>query len=84
MDTRQAEVAATVHYATRDLAQRLGRKPGELEVLDAVMEWKQRRRPPFQRDSVGKTVRHLASLGWLDVDSSPELAVDEEVELLEA
>jgi uncharacterized protein YwgA/O-acetyl-ADP-ribose deacetylase (regulator of RNase III) len=84
MDTRQAEVAATVHYAARDLAQRFGRKPSELEVLDAVMEWKQRRRPPFQRDSVGKTVRHLASLGWLDVDSSPELAVDEEVELLEA
>ncbi len=76
--TRQAEVAATVAYVAKELS-REGKPPTEAEVLDEVMRWKARRKPPFNAGEVAEAVRNLALLGWIDVEASPELTPDEEV-----
>ena len=83
MNTAQAELAATVHYTASELAKKVQRPPTENEVLDGVMEWKQRRRPPLDRSAVAGTIRHLASLGWLEVAGSQDLPITEEVELFD-
>jgi O-acetyl-ADP-ribose deacetylase (regulator of RNase III)/uncharacterized protein YwgA len=74
MDTRQAEVAATVHFVAQEL---LARRPTarirELEVVREVLDWKARRQPPFHPDEVASATRHLALLGWLDLDLAPEV-----------
>ena len=44
-----------------------------MNVLREVMEWKKRRQPPLDEAEVASNIRHLAALGWLDVNPSPEL-----------
>lgn len=68
--TRDAEVAATVHFAAKELAYNLGRKPSENEVLAAVMEWKAQRKPPFNQDEVAEWVRNLNVMGWIELTVS--------------
>jgi O-acetyl-ADP-ribose deacetylase (regulator of RNase III)/uncharacterized protein YwgA len=77
-NTKQAEIAATVHFAATDLKRKMGRQPTETDVLDEVSAWKLRRRPPLDRQEVARTVRNLAALGWLDVLPSNDLPLSEE------
>jgi hypothetical protein len=77
--TRQSEVAATVHYAARELAEQAGGPPTEAEVLDEVMRWKARRNPPFSEHEVAQAVRSLTLLGWLEVVPSPQLLPEDEL-----
>ena len=76
-NTRQAELVATVLYAARQLARERSMRPTELNVLEAVLRWKQRRRPPLKPEELAYTVRNLAALGWLDLEASPELPLPE-------
>jgi O-acetyl-ADP-ribose deacetylase (regulator of RNase III)/uncharacterized protein YwgA len=78
--TRQAEVAATVHFVAGELNAQ-GKHPTEADVLTAVMQWKARRQPAFRDRDVAEAIRNLALLGWIDVQASPELTPDEEVAL---
>jgi uncharacterized protein YwgA/O-acetyl-ADP-ribose deacetylase (regulator of RNase III) len=78
VNSNQAEVVATVLFAAQDLRKRKSEKPSEREVLDAVMEWKQRRRPRLNEPEVALTVRNLAALKWLQVKPSPNLPLPEE------
>lgn len=80
-NTQQAEIVATVVFTARAL-QGKRRPPTEREVVEAVMEWKQRRKPALNRDEVALAVRNLAALGWLSVRASPDL-VPGETEALE-
>ena len=75
---KHAEVAATVAFAARTLRERLGRKPSEVEVYQEVIEWKHRRRPPLHDGEVALAIRGLSMLGWLDVEASKDLPVQEE------
>jgi len=77
--TQQAEVAATVHFATRFLTESSGQKPSENQVLSYVMQWKQRRRPSLNNLEVAKTIRSLAALGWLKVRPSNDLPLPDDV-----
>lgn len=77
-NTIQAEVAATVHFATTELGNQLGRTPTESEVLNEVMAWKLRRRPSLNREDVARRIRNLAALGWLDVRPSEGMPLSEE------
>jgi len=43
--TLQSEIAATVHFVAEDMKEFKDTKPTERDVLDAVMKWKQRRKP---------------------------------------
>lgn len=78
--TRQAELAATVHFAAHNMAQKSGSAPpAEKEVFRAVMDWKQRRDPPFGEREVATAVRTLTALGWLELAPSPDLPLDDPV-----
>lgn len=72
----QAELVATVMFATKELEQTVS-KPSETDILEAVMDWKSRRRPPLDQSEVAETIRGLAAQGWIQVESSPNLPVYE-------
>lgn len=78
VDTDQAEVIATVLFAAHELADNREAPPSEMDVLKAVMQWKQRRRPPLDEITVASTIRNLGALRWLKVKASPELPLPEE------
>jgi O-acetyl-ADP-ribose deacetylase (regulator of RNase III)/uncharacterized protein YwgA len=78
MDTPQAEIAATVHFAAKELRQQDKREINEVDVLRQVMEWKQRRRPPFEEKEVALTIRNLNILSWIGAKVSDDLPVTEE------
>jgi O-acetyl-ADP-ribose deacetylase (regulator of RNase III)/uncharacterized protein YwgA len=79
--TRQAEVAATVHYAAADLRTKLDRAPFASEVLAAVEQWKIRRKPPFRHDDISQAIVSLAMQRWIEVvpDASVDKLLDEVV-----
>lgn len=78
VNTDQAEVIATVLFAAHELGQGRGAQPTEAEVLQAVMQWKQKRRPPLDEATVASTIRNLGMLRWLNVKASPDLPLPEE------
>jgi hypothetical protein len=78
MNTQRAEVAATVHYAARELQRKLSRVPAETAIVQAVMEWKMRRRPPLDPKEVAIATRNLNLLGWIRAMPSEDLPVPDE------
>ncbi len=84
MNTDQAEVVATVMFAADALKKQRNSTPSETEVLDSVMQWKQRRQPPLETKTVASTIRNLGMLRWLDIKPDADLPVAEEEELVEA
>lgn len=73
VNTDQAELVATVLFAARELEQSKHKSPAEEEVLESVMQWKQKRRPPMDRKAVASTIRNLGMLRWLDAQPSSNL-----------
>jgi O-acetyl-ADP-ribose deacetylase (regulator of RNase III)/uncharacterized protein YwgA len=81
MTTRDAEVAATVHFAARRLADDLGEPPSEHQVLAAVLEWKARKKPPLREEEIANAIRHLSLLGWLETQPNSMLPYDDPAEM---
>ena len=77
-DTRSTELAATVHFAASELAAGQEGTPSEQDVLDYVMQWKQNKKPPFEPREIAKMARSLAMLGWLELQQSEGVPVDDE------
>jgi uncharacterized protein YwgA len=79
MNTDQAEIVATVIYAADSLKKKAKDSLTENQLLDSVMQWKQKRRPPLDKSVVALIIRNLGMLRWLDVkpDSSLPVAEDE-------
>jgi hypothetical protein len=75
LKTKQAEVVATILFAADMLPKTNKNKLSELDVLNGVMMWKQRRRPPLDKGEVAYIIRNLAALKWLDVKPSPDLPI---------
>ena len=78
VNTDQAEIIATVLFATRELVGERRTLPSETEVLEVVMHWKQKRRPPLDRSAVASTIRNLATLKWLGVTADPNFPVPDD------
>ena len=78
VNTDQAEVIATVLFAAHELRGRREVQPTESEILQEVMQWKQKRRPPLDEITVASTIRNLGMLRWLDAKASPDLPLPEE------
>lgn len=72
VDLGQAEILATVLYSADQLVHD-DVKPHEVDVLKAVMEWKQRRRPPINEQEVAVSIRNLAAMSWMKVVPSPDM-----------
>lgn len=68
-DSRQAEVAGSVHYVASALAARFGRRPTATEVIESVEKWKIRRKPPIKREELTRAVVELAAMRWIDVQA---------------
>ena len=79
MTPRQAEIAATVHFAAKTLVQESDRIPSEKEVFAYVLDWKQRRKPPFKDTEIAVTIRILAALNWIKVTASADLPVADDL-----
>ncbi|MBN2108785.1 MAG: macro domain-containing protein [Deltaproteobacteria bacterium] len=82
MDTEQAEIVATVIYTADSLQREDKAIPAETEVLESVMQWKQKRRPPLKEAAVASSIRNLAMLRWLDVEPAADLPVPDDEPLL--
>lgn len=67
LDTYRSEIAATVHFVTAELAERLDRLPFAREVVEGVEEWKVRRRPPIQREDILEAMVTLAAQRWIEI-----------------
>jgi O-acetyl-ADP-ribose deacetylase (regulator of RNase III)/uncharacterized protein YwgA len=77
MTTNQAEIVATVIFATDFLKEKGKGIPTETEVLESVLQWKQKRRPPLDRLAVAPIIRNLGMLRWLDVRPDNSLPISE-------
>jgi O-acetyl-ADP-ribose deacetylase (regulator of RNase III)/uncharacterized protein YwgA len=75
IDRAKAEIAATIHYAASYLVESGDQIPTEQDVYNAVLKWKERRRPKLDELVIASTIRNLAALGWLEVLPSNELVV---------
>ncbi len=71
--TNEAEIAASVHFAARNLAQRPGAKPDEKDILREVKKWKHKRRPPLDERQIALAIRAMGGLGWIEVEPSEDL-----------
>jgi O-acetyl-ADP-ribose deacetylase (regulator of RNase III)/uncharacterized protein YwgA len=81
VDTTQAEILATVIFTANALKQAEKSAISETDVLEAVMQWKQRRNPPLDKSMVASAIRNLGMLHWLDVQPDDKLPVSEENEV---
>ena len=82
MNTDQAEVVATVMFAADSLQKADQAEPSETAVLNAVMQWKQKRRPPLDQGVVASAIRNLGMLHWLHVKPDDSLPVPDEEAVL--
>src|SRR5262249_30385091 len=70
VNTDQAEVIATVMFAADVLSTETPSVPTETEVFDAVLRWKQKRRPPLDETGVASTSPNPVVLRWLEGKTS--------------
>jgi len=78
MDTKRAEITATILFVVKSLQKAGSENPTERDVLDAVLKWKQRRRPPLTESEIALSVRNLAALGRIHLKPSLDLPLPEE------
>jgi O-acetyl-ADP-ribose deacetylase (regulator of RNase III)/uncharacterized protein YwgA len=75
LDTKKAEIVATVLFTEKMM------NKGDITekcVLDEVMNWKQKRRPPLDPAEVAETVRNLGMLKWFTLKHSGDIPISEE------
>jgi O-acetyl-ADP-ribose deacetylase (regulator of RNase III)/uncharacterized protein YwgA len=77
LDSTSAEIVATSLFAASEMA-KSGATPTERMVFDAVMEWKQRRKPALDEGMVATTIRTLADRDWLAIQPSEDLPLPSE------
>lgn len=75
LNTNQAEVVSTVLFVTKELRS----KPNlsEKDVLNEVMKWKERRKPPLDEKEVALTIRNLGVLRWFNLQPSADLPIEQ-------
>ena len=81
VDTKQAETLATVIFTTVELKKEKKNCVSEMDVLDAVIKWKQKRKPNLDKATIASTIRNLGMLHWIDVKPDERLPVSEENEI---
>lgn len=76
-NTKRAELIASVVFAAAELESEKGEPPSEREVVETIMDWKIKRKPPLVEEEVATTVRNLAVFGWPDISPSKGLRLTE-------
>ncbi|MGB5217930.1 MAG: hypothetical protein WBN66_06490, partial [Smithella sp.] len=75
LDTQKAEIVATVLFTEKAIKKN---ELSEKDVLDEVMKWKQKRRPPLNPVEVAETVRNLGMLKWFNLKHSSDIPLSDE------
>jgi len=75
LDTHKAEIVATVLFIENEL--NIKDEITEQDVLDEVMRWKQKRKPPLNENEVAETIRNLGVLRWFSLKPSCELPIEQ-------
>lgn len=75
LDTRKAEVVATVLFIEKELTKK--GEATEQDVLNEVINWKQRRKPAFNENDIAEIIRNLGILGWFNLKPSRELPLNQ-------
>lgn len=75
--TRDAEIAASIHFIASRLEAEHGGTPSEDEVLHRVLDWKRDKQPALHEDEIVRTMRILAMLGWLRLAAGDQDAIDQ-------
>lgn len=73
VNTRDAEVAATVYFAAQNLAHQTNLS--EDDVMQEVKHWKRRRRPPLTDQEIAGAIRNLNLLNLIALKPSANLPV---------
>ena len=75
LNTEKAEIVATVLFTERTMNKEI---MSEKDILQAVMKWKQKRRPPISETEVAETIRNLGMLKWFQLIPSADLPIRDE------
>jgi len=75
LDTNKAEIVATVLFVEQELNKKSDLT--EQDVLNEVMKWKQKRRPPLNEKEVAESIRNLCVLKWFNLKPSRDLPINE-------
>jgi hypothetical protein len=65
-------------YAADSLKKKDNGSPTETQVLESVLQWKQKRRPSLDKSVVASIIRNLGMLRWLDVKPDATLPVPDD------
>ncbi len=77
LDTNKAEVVATVLFVERTMNKD---NISEDDILQEVMKWKQKRRPPLNKEEVAQVIRNLGVLKWFNLKPSSNLPIKDDWE----
>ena len=77
LDTNKAEVVATVLFVERTMNKD---NMSEDDILQEVMKWKQKRRPPLNKEEVAQVIRNLGVLKWFNLKPSSNLPIQDDWE----
>jgi len=50
----------------------------EKDLLEEVMKWKQKRRPPINKEEVAEVIRNLGVLKWFNLKPSSGLPIEDD------
>ena len=75
LNTEKAEIVATVLFTERTMNKG---SMTEKDVLQAVMKWKQKHRPPISEVEVAETIRNLGMLKWFRLIPSVDMPIRDE------
>lgn len=75
LNTNKAEIVATVLFIERTMNKG---SMSENDILQEVMKWKQKRRPPINKKEVAEAIRNLGVLKWFNLKPSPNLPIDDD------
>jgi uncharacterized protein YwgA len=76
LDTNKAEIVVTVLFVEQEMNK--NKNMSEDDVLNEVMKWKQKRRPPIDQKEVAQAIRNLGVLKWFTLKPSADLPVDDD------
>ena len=77
LDTNKSEIVATVLFVERTMNKD---NMSEDDILQEVMKWKQKRRPPLNKEEVAQVIRNLGVLKWFNLKPSSNLPIEDDWE----
>ncbi len=76
LDTKKAEIVATVLFVEQEMNK--NDLLSENDILQEVMKWKLKRRPPLNEKDVAVVIRNLGVLGWFNLKPSTDLPIEDD------